>query len=120
MGGSGPVLLPQIAGALATVEELVPDDDGSAEAALRVVLAQRYRTVRPFLRLLAESVSPDAASGGAAVLAAVKTLAELVARKVKLKPAAPRRDRRSPGTVRDRGERGGACPASHRDQGGGQ
>ncbi len=89
MGGSGPVLLPQIAGALATVEELVPDDDGSAEAALRVVLAQRYRTVRPFLRLLAESVSPDAASGGAAVLAAVKTLAELVARKVKLKPLRP-------------------------------
>jgi len=89
VGGSGPVLLPQIAGALATVEELVPDDDGSAEAALRVVLAQRYRTVRPFLRLLAESVSPDAASGGAAVLAAVKTLAELVARKVKLKPLRP-------------------------------
>lgn len=67
----------------------MPDDDGSAEAALRVVLAQRYRTVRPFLRLLAESVSPDAASGGAAVLAAVKTLAELVARKVKLKPLRP-------------------------------
>jgi hypothetical protein len=60
----------QIAGALATVEELVPDDDGSAEAAMRVVLAERYRTVRPFLGLLAESVSLSAASGGAAVLAA--------------------------------------------------
>ena len=79
----------QIAGALATIEELVPDDDGSAEPALRVVLAQRYRTVRPFLGLLAESISFDAASGGAAVLAAVKTLAELVARKVKLKPLRP-------------------------------
>lgn len=67
----------QITGALATVEELVPDDDGSVEAAMRVVLAERYRTVRPFLGLLAESVSLDAASGGAVVLAAVKTLPEL-------------------------------------------
>jgi TnpA family transposase len=79
----------QIAGALATVEELVPDDDGSAEAAMRVVLAERYRTVRPFLGLLAESVSLDAASGGAVVLAAVKTLPELAGRKVSLKPLRP-------------------------------
>ena len=79
----------QIAGALATVEELVPDDDGSAEAAMRVVLAERYRTVRPFLGLLAASVSLSAASGGAAVLAAVKTLPELAARKMKLKPLRP-------------------------------
>jgi hypothetical protein len=37
----------QSTSAIATVEELMPDDDGSAEAALRVVLAERYRTVRP-------------------------------------------------------------------------
>src|SRR5664280_1126778 len=79
----------QIAGALATVEELVPDDDGSAEATMRVVLAERYCTVRPFLGLLAASVSLSAASGGAAVLAAVKTLPELAARKMKLKPLRP-------------------------------
>lgn len=76
----------QIAGALATVEELVPDDDGSAAAAMRVALAERYRTVRPFLGLLAESVSLDAATGGAAVLAAVRALPELATRKVKRKP----------------------------------
>jgi len=56
---------------------------------MRVVLAERYRTVRPFLGLLAESVSLSAASGGAAVLAAVKTLPELAARKMKLKPLRP-------------------------------
>jgi hypothetical protein len=79
----------QITGALATVEELVPDDDGSAEVAMRMVLAERYRTVRPFLALLAESVSLVAASDGTKVLAAVKTLPDLAARKVKAKPLRP-------------------------------
>jgi len=79
----------QITRAVATVEELVPDDDGSAEVAMRVVLAERYRTVRPFLALLAESVSLTAASGGANVLAAVKTLPDLAARKAKTKPLGP-------------------------------
>ncbi|MFP3700042.1 hypothetical protein SB758_31685, partial [Burkholderia sp. SIMBA_013] len=43
----------QILGAVATVTELVPDDDGSAETSMRVALAEKYRTVRPFLALLA-------------------------------------------------------------------
>ncbi len=41
--------------AIAVVEELVPDDDGSAEAAMRVALSGRYATARPFLALLGES-----------------------------------------------------------------
>ena len=76
----------QITGAVATVEELVPDDDRSAEVAMRVVLAERYRTVRPFLALLAESVSLTAASARATVLAAVKTLPDLAARMGRLNP----------------------------------
>lgn len=39
----------QVTGAVAVVDELVPDDDGSAEAALRAALTDRYRTVRPFV-----------------------------------------------------------------------
>ena len=79
----------QITGAIAVVEELVPDDDGSAEAAMRVVLAERYRTVRPFVGLLAESVSLTAAAGGAQVLVAVRAPPDLAARKVRLKPLRP-------------------------------
>ncbi len=37
--------------ALGVVDQLVPDDDGSADAALRTALAGRYNTVRPFLAL---------------------------------------------------------------------
>ncbi|MGH8919913.1 MAG: Tn3 family transposase, partial [Actinomycetes bacterium] len=56
---------------------------------MRVVLAERYRTVRPFLGLLAQSVSLTAASGGAQVLAAVRSLSDLAARKVRRKPLRP-------------------------------
>jgi hypothetical protein len=38
--------------AIDLVEELVPDDDGSADSAMRAALAGRYNTVRPFLTLL--------------------------------------------------------------------
>jgi TnpA family transposase len=79
----------QVAGAVATVTELVPHDDASADVALRVALAERYRTVRPFLPLLGESASLAAASGGARALAAVRTLPELAARRVKAKPLLP-------------------------------
>jgi hypothetical protein len=41
-----------IVAAMATVDKLVPNDDGSAEIALRKALAGRYNTVRPFLALL--------------------------------------------------------------------
>lgn len=56
--------------ALDTVEQLVPEDDGSAETALRTALGARYNTVRPFLRLLGESDALSAAPGGRRVLAA--------------------------------------------------
>ncbi len=75
-----------LVGAAAVVEELVPEDDGSAESALRVVLGERYRTVRPFLALLGGSGSLAAAGGGGKVLAAVRALPDLAVRKVKVKP----------------------------------
>jgi hypothetical protein len=53
-----------VAGAVATVEALVPEDDGSAEAAMREKLALRYNTVRPFLALLGESDALGAAPAG--------------------------------------------------------
>jgi hypothetical protein len=78
-----------LSGAIDTVEELVPDE-GNAEAAVRVVLAERYRTVRPFLLLLAEALPLAAAPAGEAVLAALHGLpAVVVARKVKTKPLQP-------------------------------
>ncbi|GGU93400.1 hypothetical protein GCM10010260_30450 [Streptomyces filipinensis] len=60
-----------VAGAVATVEALVPEDDGSAEAAMREKLALRYNTVRPFLSLLGESDALDAAPAGRRILKAV-------------------------------------------------
>jgi len=44
-----------VAGAVATVEAPVSEDDGSAEAVMREKLALRYNTVRPFRSLLGES-----------------------------------------------------------------
>ena len=58
--------------AIDLVEELVPDDDGSADSAMRAALAGRYNTVRPFLTLLGESTALHAAPGGERVLAAVR------------------------------------------------
>lgn len=45
-----------VAGAVATVESLMPEEDGSAEAAMREKLALRYSTVCLFR-------DPDAAEG---------------------------------------------------------
>ena len=56
------------------VVSLVPEDEGSAEIALRAVLANRYATVRPFLSLLGESKALDPASAGKRVLAGVRSL----------------------------------------------
>ncbi|XUK64336.1 DUF4158 domain-containing protein [Plantibacter sp. RU18] len=75
-----------IAGAVATVAELVPDDDANQEAAFRVALADRYRTVRPFVLLLCESSSLAASPAGRPVLAAVRSLPALVSRRVSIKP----------------------------------
>ncbi|MDQ2813726.1 MAG: Tn3 family transposase, partial [Actinomycetota bacterium] len=72
--------------AIALVEELVPDDDGSADSAMRAALAGRYNTVRPFLALLGESAALYAAPGGERVLAAVRRLPELARRRVAQKP----------------------------------
>jgi hypothetical protein len=43
---------------------LVPEGDGSAEAAMRMALAGRYATVRAFLVPLGRSMALGAASGG--------------------------------------------------------
>ncbi|MGV9775067.1 DUF4158 domain-containing protein [Streptosporangium sp. NPDC003464] len=76
----------QVLAALESVEELVPEDDGSAEAALRAALVDKYNTVRPFLKLLGESKALGAAAGGRRVLAAVRALPELARRHVSRKP----------------------------------
>lgn len=52
-----------VSGAVAMVEALVPEDDGSAEAALRETLALRYNTVRPFLSLLGRVERPGCGPG---------------------------------------------------------
>ncbi|MFD9461133.1 hypothetical protein [Streptomyces sp. NPDC060027] len=52
--------------ALATVEALVPEDDGSAWSAMREKLALRHNIVRRFLPLLDESDALGAAPAGAA------------------------------------------------------
>lgn len=75
--------------ALATVEELVPQDEGAAETALRTALGARYNTVRPFLRLLGESGALAAAPGGRRILKAVRTLPALARRRVGQRPLRP-------------------------------
>lgn len=76
--------------AAATVVSLVPEDEGSAEVAMRAALANRYATVRPFLSLLGESKALDAASASKRVLAGVRGLPALARRKVGVKPLLPR------------------------------
>ncbi|WP_106253053.1 Tn3 family transposase [Nonomuraea fuscirosea] len=80
----------QVRAALEVVEELVPEEDGAAEAAMRAVLVEKYHTVRPFLRLLGESKALSAAPGGRRVLAAVRRLPELSRRQVSKKPLLPK------------------------------
>ncbi|MFA7764358.1 Tn3 family transposase [Streptomyces sp. NRRL S-448] len=80
----------QVSGAVTTVQALVPEDDGSAEAALREQLALRFNTVRPFLSLLGESNALGAATGGRRVLAAVRRLPALSRRRVKDRPLLPK------------------------------
>lgn len=76
--------------AAAVVVSLVPEDDDSAESALRGALALRYNTVKPFLSLLGESKALGAATGGTRVLAGVRKLPALSRRKVGEKPLLPR------------------------------
>lgn len=80
----------QLTQAAATVEELVPDPDNDpAEAAAREQLTARYATVRPFLPQLGAALWLRAAPGGKKVLAAVRTLPALCARRVKSDPLLP-------------------------------
>ena len=69
----------------AVVGELVPDDS-AGEAAMRATLAGRYRVVRPFLVLLSDALPLDAAPAGQKILAAVRTLPDLAARRVRQRP----------------------------------
>ncbi|MGY3064199.1 TnpA family transposase [Streptomyces sp. TE3672] len=76
--------------AVRVVEQLVPEDDGSAEIALRQQLTGRYNTVRPFLALLGDSDALGAAQGGRRVLKAVRRLPVLARRKVAQRPLLPK------------------------------
>ncbi len=88
-GGSRPALGGDERAA-AMVVSLVPEDEDSAEVAMRAALANRYATVRPFLALLGETSALGAAPVGARVLAGVKRLPALARRRVKDKPLLPR------------------------------
>ena len=72
----------EVLGAVAVVEELVPDD-AAGDAAMREALAARYGVVRPFLELLAEVLPLEAAPAGDKLLAEVRRLPELARRRVK-------------------------------------
>ncbi len=74
----------------ATVVSLVPEDDDTAETALRGALALRYNTVKRFLSLLGETSALGAATGGMRVLTGVRRLPALSRRKVSEKPLLPR------------------------------
>jgi Tn3 transposase DDE domain len=71
-----------VLGAVAVVEELVPDDSAE-DAAMREALTVRYGVVRPFLELLAEALPLGAAPAGEKLLAEVRRLAELARRRAK-------------------------------------
>ena len=86
-----------LSSAAATVVSLVPEDDGTAETALRGALALRYNTVRPFLSLLGESKALDAAPG---------------------RQTDPRRGAAAPGSLPAEGGREAAAAARGRRQAG--
>lgn len=72
----------EVLGAVAVVEELVPDD-AAEDAAMRAALTARYGVVRPFLELLAEALPLEAAPSGGKLLAGVRRLPELARRRVR-------------------------------------
>lgn len=75
-----------LSSAAALVVTLVPEDDGSAESAMREALANRYNTVRPFLSLLGDTKMLNADPEGKRILAAVRRLPALNRRRVDEKP----------------------------------
>jgi hypothetical protein len=76
----------ELAAAIAALFELTPPLDSDADQAWRAMLATRFGTVRPFLKLLVKVVDFGATREGAPILAALKTLPELMGRK-KVGPA---------------------------------
>jgi hypothetical protein len=79
-----------LSSAATVVVSLVPEDDNTAETALRSALALRYNTVKSFLSLLGESKALDAAPAGRRILSGVQRLPALSRRKVGKKPLLPR------------------------------
>lgn len=71
-----------------------PEDEDSAEIALRAGLATQCATVRPFLSLLGESKALDAVSAGKWALGEVRCLPVLARRKAGAKPLLPGGGRR--------------------------
>jgi hypothetical protein len=62
----------QLAAAVATVEEFVPDDGDDAASGQRQELIKRYATVRPFLSMLSAVVPMASTDLGRPVLLAVQ------------------------------------------------
>jgi TnpA family transposase len=71
----------QLAAAVATVREFVPDQDADDDAEWRAELVKRYASVRGFIGLLVEVVDFGAVEAGAAILAAVRRLPALLGRR---------------------------------------
>jgi hypothetical protein len=70
----------RIVDAVAKVAELVPDE-GGADGAMREQMTRRFRTVAPFLRLLATTISWGATVAGQPVLDALAGLSGLRGRR---------------------------------------
>jgi TnpA family transposase len=70
-----------LARALATVTELVPDAEEDDDAGWRAELVKRYQTVRGFLDALARVIPWGCVEAGAPVLAAVRALPGVLARR---------------------------------------
>jgi len=64
--------------AVAAIDELVPAGDAELDGQRLAELAGKLNTVKPFLPLMMQKVAFGATPDGAAVLAAMKTLAELL------------------------------------------
>jgi TnpA family transposase len=77
----------ELRAAVAVIDELVPVDDAELNGQRLEELAGRLATVRVFLPLMMRTVVFGAAADGAAVLAAMKTLGELMTTKSKLSAA---------------------------------
>jgi len=71
----------QLAAAVATVSEFVPDQDADDDAEWRAELVKRYPSVRGFIALLVEIVDFGAVEAGAAIVAAVRQLPALLDRR---------------------------------------